>query len=145
MMNDSDGAGVNYELGMKFKSSVNGKLTAIKFYKASKESGVHVGRIWSSSGAQLASVTFSNESASGWQIQKLSAPLSISANTVYVITVNTGNSYYVDTVNGLANSVSNGPLKTIVGNNGVFGSVGKFPTRSWNASSYFRDVMFQGN
>jgi hypothetical protein len=90
----------------------------------------------------LATVTFSGETASGWQQQNLTTPISITANTNYVVTVNTGNSYYVDTSGGLATSVVNGDLNTPVGNNGVYGTPGQFPTSSYQNSNYFRDVLF---
>ena len=142
LTNISDGAGVNYELGMAFTSTSAGQITAIRFWKTSSESGTHTGRIWSSSGSLLASVTFTGETASGWQQQALATPLSIAANTTYVVSVNTGNSYYVTTDNGLASQISNGNLRSIVGGNGLYGSSGSFPTNSWQNSNYFRDVVF---
>src|SRR3954465_14468042 len=51
------------ELGLKFSSNVAGSITAIRFYKATNSSGTHTGTVWSSSGAKLASVAFSGETA----------------------------------------------------------------------------------
>jgi hypothetical protein len=90
----------------------------------------------------LAQVTFQNESASGWQQQALSTPLTIAANTQYVVSVNTGNGYYVATNNGMASQIANGNLQSVVGNNGVYGAVGVMPTSSYQNSNYFRDVVF---
>jgi len=61
---------------------------------------------------------------------------------VYVVTVNTANTYYVSTNYGLATKLVHHDLSSVVGNNGVFGSPGRFPTSSWSASNYFRDVVF---
>jgi hypothetical protein len=141
--NNNDG--VNYELGMRFKATVAGRITAIRFYKSSSESGTHTGKIYSSTGTLLASVVFSGETASGWQTMNLSTPLSIAANTEYTVSVNTGNKYYVDTVSGMASQITNGSLMSIVGNNGVYGPVGSRPTSSWSNSNYFRDVVFAPN
>jgi hypothetical protein len=58
-----------------------------------------------------------------------------------VVTVNTGSTYYVATNSGLATSVVNGNLRTPVGNNGVYGTPGLFPTSSYQNSNYFRDVV----
>ena len=58
------------------------------------------------------------------------------------MSVNTGNTYYVAINNGLTTSIVNGTLSTVVGNNGTYGSVGAYPTNTWNASNYFRDVVF---
>jgi hypothetical protein len=140
--NGSDGVGVNYELGTVFSSGVAGQITAIRFWKASSESGTHTGHLWSATGQLLATVIFSGETASGWQQQNLTTPVSITANTNYVVTVNTGSTYYVATNSGLATSVVNGDLRTPVGNNGVYGTPGQFPTNSFQNSNYFRDVVF---
>ncbi|MCU1240243.1 MAG: Fibronectin type domain protein [Candidatus Acidoferrum typicum] len=141
-VNASDGSSTNYELGAKFTSAVAGHITAIRFWKASRETGTHVGHVWNASGQLLVSVAFSNETSSGWQQQSLATPLAVNANTVYVVTVNTGNTYYVDTHNGFAAKVLNRDLSSVVGNNGVYGPAGRFPTSSWQASNYFRDVVF---
>jgi PKD repeat protein len=53
------------ELGMKFQADVNGHITGIRFYKGAANTGTHVGRLWTSSGTLLGSVTFSNETATG--------------------------------------------------------------------------------
>lgn len=139
---NSDGATTNYELGMKFQTDTAGQIVGVRFYKTSNESGTHTGRIWSASGSQLASVVFTSETASGWQEQLLATPLNITANTTYVVTVNTGNSYYVATDNGLQSQVTNGDLLSVVGSNGVYGSVGQFPTQTYQTSNYFRDIIF---
>jgi Domain of unknown function (DUF4082)/Abnormal spindle-like microcephaly-assoc'd, ASPM-SPD-2-Hydin len=141
----SDGSSANYELGAKFTSAIAGHITAIRFWKASRETGTHVGHVWSASGQLLASVAFSNETSSGWQQQSLATPLAVNANTVYVVTVNTGNTYYVVTDTGFANKVLNHDLSSLVGHNGVYGPPGRFPTSTWEASNYFRDVVFTPN
>ena len=134
--------GVSYELGMKFQSAKIGQITAIRYWKAVNETGTHIGRIWSATGSILATVTFSNETASGWQQQALSTPASIQANTTYLVTV-TCNSYFGDTLNGLATSTVNGDLSSVAdGNNGVFGSLNSFPTNSYQNGNYFRDIVF---
>ena len=68
---------MNYELGTAFTSDITGQITAVRFWKASNETGTHTGRIWSSTGTLLASVVFANETASGWQQQALTTPLAI--------------------------------------------------------------------
>ena len=138
--NDTDG--VPYELGLKFQSAKAGQITAIRYWKAPSETGTHVGRIWTSTGSVLASVSFAAETSSGWQQQALSTPLNIQANTTYVVSVNV-NSYFSDTQNALASSVVNGDLSTVAdGNNGVYGSPGSLPTNSYQNSNYFRDIVF---
>jgi hypothetical protein len=55
----------NYEKGLAFYSVSAGQITAVRFWKHSRETGTHVGKIWSNGGTLLASVTFTNETSSG--------------------------------------------------------------------------------
>lgn len=140
---DASDNGSSYELGMKFLSTTAGKITAIRFLKSSSETGTHVGKIWAGTGGlPLATVTFTNESASGWQQQNLVDPLFIEANKVYVVSVNS-NSHFSIAYDQLASPIVNGPLRSVAdGNNGVFGSLNNFPTNSYSNSNYFRDIVF---
>jgi Domain of unknown function (DUF4082)/Abnormal spindle-like microcephaly-assoc'd, ASPM-SPD-2-Hydin/HYDIN/CFA65/VesB-like, Ig-like domain/Cep192 domain 4 len=140
--NQSDGRRADHELGTRFSSTVAGQIAGIRFWKASRESGTHVGRIWDSRGRLLTSVVFANESASGWQTQVLPSPLAISANIVYTVSVNTGNTYYVETIYGMSSAIASGDLRSVAGSDGVYGSPGRFPSRSWRSTNYFRDVVF---
>lgn len=137
---------VRYELGMKFRSAKPGKITAIRYYKSVSDNTTHVGRLWNATGTLLGSITFTGETASGWQQKALAAPINIAANTTYVVSVNAGNaligSNYPFTNNGLVTSVVNGDLSSVVGANGVFGNAGTFPTSSTQSRNYFRDVIF---
>src|SRR5262249_21142747 len=55
------------ELGLKFQAAVNGYITGIRLYKGTGNTGAHEGHLWTSSGTLLASVSFTNETAIGWQ------------------------------------------------------------------------------
>jgi hypothetical protein len=52
--------------------------------------------------------------------------------------------FFVATPSGLASQVVNGNLRSVVGNNGVFGVLGQFPAGSYQNSNYFRDIVFVG-
>jgi hypothetical protein len=135
----------SYELGMKFKSSRDGFITGIRFWKAPSETGNHTGRIWDMQGNLLASVVFTNETSTQWQTQQLTQKLSIEKNKIYVVSVN-ANSHYVSTNKGLATDISNCILSSINdGKNGVFGDLFKFPTKFYTSSNYFRDVIMEIN
>jgi O-glycosyl hydrolase len=137
-----DGPGVNYELGMRFTSATDGQITAIRFWKSPSETGLHTGHIWAADGTVLSTINFTGETAQGWQEQPLASPLTISANTEYLVSVNTGAGFYVDDVNGFASQIVNGDLKSIVGGNGRYGAPGQYPAQTWLSSNYFRDVKF---
>ena len=130
------------ELGVKITVDQPTTLSALRFYKSVGETGTHVGRIWSSTGTLITSVTFTNETASGWQQQPLASPLTLSAGTTYLVSVN-ANAYFVVTQNALQNSVVSGPLHTVAdGANGVFAMAGgTFPTQTYASSNYFVDVQ----
>ena len=146
----------SYELGTYFESSVAGQVTALRVYVGPVEAGnpgTIVGNLWGATGNNLESATFSNIVA-GWNDVTLAAPISISANTIYVVSANTnsgstglGGAYAADSNGGSgffgSGGFSNPPLTAISGD---FGSPGTFPTQMFpsinGGSSYFRDVEF---
>ena len=60
---------------MKFKSDTFGMVSGIRFYKAAANTGTHIGTLWTSGGTKLAQVTFTGETASGWQQANFSTPV----------------------------------------------------------------------
>ncbi len=138
------------ELGVKFQASTNGSIAGIRFYKGSLNTGTHVGDLWSASGSLLATATFTNETASGWQEADFSSPVAITAGTTYVASyhANTGN--YSADGNYFANAHTNGaltaPSSASSGGNGVYayGSSSLFPNSTYNAANYWVDVVFNG-
>src|SRR5262249_18522627 len=72
------------ELGVRFTPSISGTITGVRFYKGSLNTGAHVADLWSSTGALLATATFSGETASGWQQVNFSTPVAVTAGTTYV-------------------------------------------------------------
>ena len=131
-----------YEFGVKVTVDDPMQVSAIRFYKSPGETGIHVGRIWTAAGTQLASVTFTNETASGWQEQALASPFALQSATTYVISVN-ANTNFVMTSNALGTAINVGPLHSVAGGaNGVHSeAAGQFPTASWLSSNYFVDLV----
>ena len=86
-MNTTDASAV--ELGVKFQTSVAGTVSGIRFYKSSQDTGVHTGELWSSTGTKLATVTFTNETASGWQSATFSNPVTMTAGATYIASYHT--------------------------------------------------------
>ena len=138
------------ELGVKFRSDVAGSITGIRFYKATANTGTHVGNLWTSTGTPLATATFTGETASGWQQVLFATPVAITANTVYVASYLANNGHYsADDGYFSVNGVDNAPLHALAngvsGGNGVYayGSSSTFPNQTWNARNYWVDVVFQ--
>ena len=145
-----DGPSSPVELGVKFRSDVNGAIAGIRFYKAAANSGTHVGNLWSITGTQLATATFANESTSGWQQVLFAAPVKITSNTVYVASYHANNGHYSEDDNYFqGKGVDNPPLHALTngvsGGNGVYvyGANSAFPNQTWLAANYWVDVLFQ--
>jgi hypothetical protein len=142
------GDGTAISVGVKFKVDFNGYITGIRFYKASTNTGTHIGSVWTSTGTLLGSATFSGETSSGWQQVNFSNPVAVTANTLYVASYFAPNGHYsadpqyfatagVDNppVHLLANSVSADGVYT-------YGSTNSFPNSSFNATNYWVDVVY---
>ena len=84
------------EVGVKFTVDTPGTITGIRFYKGTGNTGTHVGHLWTATGTQLASVTFSGESATGWQQATFSSPVTVSAGTTYVASYLAPNGHYAE-------------------------------------------------
>jgi hypothetical protein len=137
------------ELGVRFTSDMTGYITGIRFYKGSTNTGTHVGNLWTNTGTLLATATFTNETASGWQQVNFSTPVAITANTVYVASYHTNVGGYSTNSGYFASAgVDNAPLHAlkdgVSGGNGVFlyGATSAFPTSSYNSTNYWVDIIF---
>jgi hypothetical protein len=133
--NQADGR--SYELATKIHSTQSIHVTAIRFYKASAESGTHVGTLWDATGHMLAQVTFTNETASGWQTATLSTPVDLAANADYYVGTNINKNYVDSSLSTLGSIASNG--LTVTG--GYSGPTGLLPTAN-TAKAYFVDLVF---
>src|SRR6185312_2714113 len=104
--------------------------------------GAHVADLWSSTGALLATATFTGETASGWQQVSFSQPVSVTAGTTYVASYHTNVGQYADNKSYFATAYTSGPLQ-VPANGGVYsyGAAGTFPRNSYLASNYWVDVV----
>ncbi|MBK7513897.1 MAG: DUF4082 domain-containing protein [Chloracidobacterium sp.] len=150
---DTSGVGVNgndaspYELGVKFRSSLAGFITGVRFYKYSSNTGTHTGHLWDINGNLLGSATFTNEAVSGWQEVSFASPVAISANTVYVASYSTTTGNYAFSGGYFTSQgVDNGPLHALSASespNGVLNtSPGQFPNLTFNDANYWVDAVF---
>ena len=123
-------------------------ISGIRFYKGSANTGTHIGNLWSSSGTLLATATFNNETASGWQQVNFSNPVSVAVGTTYIASyhTNTGDyadtPYYFATYQGQSNGSLSAPGNSL---NGVYayGANSTFPnTTSVTGDNFWVDVVF---
>jgi hypothetical protein len=138
------------ELGVKFSASTAGTITGLRIWKDSLNIGSHTASLWSSTGQKLASTTFANETASGWQEVLFPNPVQIAAGTTYIASYHTNKGEYSEDDNYFVNSYTNGPLtapsSSSSGGNGIYyySSSNHFPNNTYNAANYWVDVVFNG-
>ncbi|WP_207208664.1 DUF4082 domain-containing protein [Nocardioides oleivorans] len=142
-VNDPDAV----ELGTAFTPSQDGTVTGVKFYKGAGNTGTHTGSVWDASGNRLGQVTFTGETATGWQTATFATPVAVTAGSTYVVSYFAPNGRYSATGNYFASARTVGPLTAPAGNNGRYryGSSGGFPNGSWNSTNYFVDVVFRAS
>ncbi|QQQ79931.1 DUF4082 domain-containing protein [Saccharothrix sp. 6-C] len=144
----SDGSAL--ELGVKWRAGQSGYVRGVRFYKSSGNTGRHTGSLWTSTGQRLATGTFTDETASGWQTLLFATPVAVEADTTYVVSYLTPTGRYsadmeyfshfsrrrthLEPLTALPSSVD--------GPNGLYRYGGGFPDRSSEDSHYWVDVVW---
>ena len=129
---------------MKFTADANGSITGIRFYKGPLNTGTHVADLWSSTGALLATATFTGETGerlAGCRV--LRARRDHGRRDLYrLISYHVGD-YSRTPRNYFTAPVTSGDL-TAPANAGVYayGTGSIFPTSSSNATNYWVDVDY---
>jgi Domain of unknown function (DUF4082)/Secretion system C-terminal sorting domain len=140
--------GLALQLGMKFRSSVNGTVTGVRFYKHLSNTGTHIGQLYNITGDLLASATFTSETASGWQQVNFASPVAITANATYIVSYHSSAGNYQADDFGFAAAITRGPLTGLQngfdGPNGVYrySPAPAYPGSNYRSSNYFVDVVF---
>ncbi|MCE9674029.1 DUF4082 domain-containing protein [Myxococcus stipitatus] len=138
------------EVGVKFTSDVPGVVSAIRFYRNAPSVGGYTVHLWSSTGALLGSGRGTDgPDTPGWAEIKLSAPVSIAANTVYVAsyfsrTGQASNDEYFFASAGVDSPPLHAPSSPNVGGNGVYSYCGSgcFPSQLDHATNYWVTPVF---
>ena len=147
--------GTTYELGMTFRSSQAGTVIGVRYYSMPQQvTGTPIGHLWAvGNTTPLATVTFpAFNGTSGWKTAYFPTPVSIPANTNYIISYYCPNGQYPYIGGGFTAGITNGPLTAEAGGgspgNGLFVSGapagGAYPTSgSGPKHNYLIDVLFQ--
>jgi hypothetical protein len=129
------------EVGTVFTTSERGYISALRFYKGPANTGTHVGRLSTANGLVLASATYANESASGWQEVKLRRPVLLTAGSTYIVSYTTNGRFAQDSWVFDHRTVSSGVLTAT-------GGVAKAMGGAWGAAetnSYYADVVYSSS
>ena len=138
------------ELGVKFRSTQNGFITGVRYYKGAGTTGTRIGSLWSSAGTRLATATFTGETASGWQQVLFNTPVPITAGITYVASYHSSSGDYAVTNPFFTQPVINSSLRALAnGENGpnglsLYTATPAFPTNGFQTSNYWVDVVFTG-
>ncbi|HYH75175.1 MAG TPA: chitosanase, partial [Candidatus Saccharimonadales bacterium] len=138
----------NLELGMKFTPKVAGYVTGVRFYKAAQNTGTHTGSLWTTGGRQLATVTFTKETKSGWQSATFSKPVSVAANVTYVVSYHAPKGRYSVDFKYFYTDHANKQLQAVKAKrsnvNGVYkySNSTSFPNEDGSGANYWVDVIF---
>jgi hypothetical protein len=133
--------GVPLTLGVRFSSTKAGTVTGVRFYKSAGNTGTHTGTLFTAAGQQLATVTFANESTSGWQTANFNQPIAMTENTEYIIAYKSSTGTYSATLNGFGSGLSAGNLRT-GSDAGAYSYTSDFPSAR-STASYLVDVVVQ--
>ncbi|WP_213816483.1 N,N-dimethylformamidase beta subunit family domain-containing protein [Glaciihabitans sp. dw_435] len=132
--------GVALSLGMRFATTRNGTVSAVRFYKSQDNTGVHTLKLFASDGTVKGTATTTSESSAGWQTATFATPVAITANTDYIVGYTSTTGTYSLTVNGFNGGFTRGPI-VVANDSGTFSYSGAFPSAP-SSSSYFVDVVF---
>lgn len=128
-------------IGIMFQVDQDCQLVASLFYKGdATNGGTHVGRIWNAeTGAQIDNVTYTGETASGWQRQQFAAPVPLFAGTLYVHSVDLPQAHYSNTTFFMRTGpFTDGPVR--VGSSAFNANLNTMPTDVFNDIFYFNAI-----
>ena len=135
------------ELGMRFRTTVPGEVTALRFYKAPSASGTMTASLWTEGGTLLASGSIDAVAdTGGWREVPLDTPVPLTVGTNYVVSYfSPSPGWFVMSQPGaFATDLVVGPLvapaDTEAAPNGVYKYGGGFPNAA-SYRSYYLDVV----
>jgi len=133
------------DLGLRFTTSRAGSIVGLRFLKGAGDTGRHTLTLWDGTGAVLARVTPTTETASGWQEVRLDEPVPVEPGRTYVVSYHTSSGRFTVMRKYFTGSpFVAGPLIALAAPNGVYAysATPAFPTGVTAGANYFADVIF---
>ena len=133
-------------LGVKFTSTQDGFITGLRFYKGSGNTGTHTGILYRADGSVMSSLTFTNETQSGWQSATFASAIPITTGQTYVAAYRAPSGHYAaDNYYFSYSGHAAGNLLALGGQqnlNGVYTTGVGMPSSSYRQSNYYVDVTY---
>lgn len=144
--------GQSYELGVRFTPNDDATVATIRYWRGEADAEDVDARdltLWDADGAILSRTrVVSLPGETGWRAADLPEPIPLKAGAVYVASYAT-DGHYAFTESFFAGGVTQAGGVLATAQTGVFsdsdgagGGPGTFPTRTWRASNYWIDVVF---
>jgi hypothetical protein len=132
----------NYTLGMVFSTDTPLYAEGVWFYKYAGNTGTHQGTLWDDSDQSLiTTVTFSGETASGWQYMAFPTnPLLDVFPATYTVSYTCPNGHYAATAGGFTPDITAGPITGFIGHfkNPLPEA---YPTDEFGQGNYWVDIQ----
>jgi hypothetical protein len=126
------------ELGIKFKSDVDGKITGVRYYKVAGCAAATTGSLWAMDGTQLATGSFGPVTDNSWATLTFSSPVPITAGTEYIASFHTT---CIPILSSASTTLDNAPLHAL-GGYFAYGPATVFPNTPNSGTNYSADVQF---
>ncbi len=112
------------KIGVAFTVDTYGWATGMRFYKSAADTGSHLGQLRAHDDINyafsVAHVTFTNETASGWQTATFDHPVYLYPGLAYSVTYTSPNGHWSYFPNYLTTAVDSGPIH-VLSNGGRWG------------------------
>lgn len=142
---------LSVELGVQFRTQVDGSIAGMRLYRARGESAAHPARLWDAQKHVIATATFAGSTSYGWQYVKFDKPVAVHAGQTYVASYHAKGAYAAQQNYFSQATVSTAAAQLAAlrdsgtSRNGVYtyGTAAAYPTSTWRASNYWIDVLFK--
>lgn len=132
-------------LGVRF-TAAGGFATGVRFYKGSGNTGTHTGTLYRSDGTRLASVTFANETDTGWQTATFGSAVPLDAGVTYVVAYTAPQGHYSADGQYFAAGGRTSAALTAPGGpgtvNGVYTTGSDMPASTYGQTNYWVDILW---
>jgi len=136
--NAANGLAVPTTVGVRFSSNRAGKVTAIRYYAASTNTGTTVS-LWNATGTTKLATATTTGTGTGWRTATFTTPVNITAGTTYVASYYTASGRYSSTSSTFSSALTSGPLS--VPASGSRSSLGNAFPSTTSTANYWVDVL----